>query len=231
MPSPDRLIDGLRTSLIFQSSSGPDGSRRRFRRVSALSFPSEVTVSAEETVQYQQASATDHTDICHVERWPMPICQVEIEKVGYGAVVKPVNGIAKRSSDDKRQTNNNKSVARPQQPNNQCRSNRSREKCERPRWQFMTTQHSEANATIPAEHQVKERRDAERLRGLHGIFEDPPLRCLIYEEPCQRQTKSEEPCPLCRRFSCMGRINRWGTHPMLPNAGKVSSMKIANMVR
>ena len=149
-------------------------------------YLSGVTISANKAVQYQQGGPTNYADICHVECWPMPFCQMEIEKIGHGSVTNAVSGIAKRSSDDERQAGHNKAAARPQQPNNQRRCNGSREERERPRWQVITTQYPKANTPVPAEHQIKERRDAERLRRLHDIFEDPPLRCLIQKKPGQR---------------------------------------------
>lgn len=119
----------------------------------------------------------------------MPVRQVEIEKIGHGSVMNPVKDISERSSDDERQGSNHKAVARLKRPNKKPRRDGSREECEEPRWQFMTTQHSETNGPIPAEHKIEERRDADGLGRLHGIFEDPPLCCLIYEEPRAQSEK------------------------------------------
>src|SRR5260364_262508 len=92
-----------------------------------------VTVLANEAVQHQKGGATDHAHICHVECWPMPICQMEIEKIGHGSVMNSVEHVAERPSDDESQAGYDKAVARPQQPNNERRRNGPREHCERPR--------------------------------------------------------------------------------------------------
>lgn len=109
-----------------------------------------VTILANKAVQYQQRGTTDHAYIRHVKCWPMPVRQVEIEKIGHGPVIDSIKRIAKRPADDQRQTSNSKSVARPQQPSNECRRNGRRKECESPRWQFMTTQHSKADALYPS---------------------------------------------------------------------------------
>ena len=80
----------------------------------------------EQSCQYQQRGTTDHADICHVKCWPVPVCQVEVEKIGHGSVTNAVQGIAKSSSRDESQACSDKAVVRPQQPNDERRRNGSR---------------------------------------------------------------------------------------------------------
>lgn len=70
---------------------------RVLRQILSLCTQTASPSRRNKAVQHQQRGPTDYADICHVERRPMPACQMEIEKISHCSVMKPVKGIAKRS--------------------------------------------------------------------------------------------------------------------------------------